>query len=295
MTTTTSMSPTANTDTLSADHAPVSVRDDLVAPQAVDLALPELLALDPRDLLPVNVDVGSASLVVLGAAAQIQSYRDQLVTKFGEEEAKAVDRLQLLAQVALEAHATHRQLVDLGVDVLALSNQVVEARHVLLAEVRALIARKVLSAGVIGELQGTHGYKNQCLDVLQLVSLMKRNWTLIQSKTGLPMEDIDRAEALAHQLALALGVREQGPRSPSGDLRQRAYTLLATTYDDARRMITYLRWKERDADRIAPSLFRGRSNGRRASIAEPIAFRPEAGGEDVPAPGMPGAPPFISG
>jgi hypothetical protein len=38
-------------------------------------------------------------------------------------------------------------------------------------------------------------------------------------------------------------------------LRQRAFTLFATTYDEVRRAVSYLRWHDGDGDDIAPSLF----------------------------------------
>ena len=40
----------------------------------------------------------------------------------------------------------------------------------------------------------------------------------------------------------------------STELRKRTASLLASRYDEVRRVLTFLRWKEGDADRIAPSL-----------------------------------------
>lgn len=69
-----------------------------------------------------------------------------------------------------------------------------------------------------------------------------------------------------------VGLKEQGPGATQvvSDLRVRAFTLLARTYDAARSAGMYLRWKFNDVDSIAPSLYAGRSNGRRK---EPEAGR----------------------
>ena len=241
---------------------------------ALEFLREELLALDPDVLAPLNVDIAAAALVVMGAASEIRPHRAALVALCGEQMAASVDRLELVAGAALEAQAAHRG-IQTGAELQTLSEEVVEMRAVLLAEVRALIARKVVSAGATGELRGAHGFKNQCLDVLQLVSVLKTDWERVGAETGIKRAYIDRAEAAASALAMAVGARNQAVRSPTADLRQRAFTLMATTYDDARRMMTFLRWKDGDADRIAPSFFRGRGNGRRrvatAAPAMPVA------------------------
>lgn len=61
-----------------------------------------------------------------------------------------------------------------------------------------------------------------------------------------------------------LGEREQGAsRVPAAELRLRALTDLVRRYDEIRRMVSYLRWNEGDADDIAPSLY-ARRPGRKA-------------------------------
>ena len=92
-----------------------------------------------------------------------------------------------------------------------------------------------------------------------------------------------------------VGVRDQGSDSPSADLRQRAHTLLVTTYDQVRRMLTFLRWAEGDVERIAPSFWRARG-GRKRAAESPVSLLPLAAPADVGVPvGMPGSSPFIEG
>ncbi len=79
---------------------------------------------------------------------------------------------------------------------------------------------------------------------------------------------MDEAEAAASRLLEAVAVRNQASKSDAAKMRQRAFTLMSNFYDDARRMVTYLRWKQGDADRIAPSFYAGRTTRRRRKHRE---------------------------
>ena len=70
--------------------------------------------------------------------------------------------------------------------------------------------------------------------------------------------------------------------SLSADVLQRAYTLLYETYDDVRQMVGYLRWKQGDADRIAPSLFAQRCRNRRPKPPVEVAERDAEPTEETP-------------
>jgi hypothetical protein len=133
------------------------------------------------------------------------------------------------------------------------------------------------------------------LDILQLVSALRAEWAVIESHTPVTAIELDQAEALANAVVSTLGENEQAtsPSAPPLDLRRRAYTLFVRTYDEVRRLVTYFRWTEGDADEVAPSLFAGRS--RRSDVEEIVPVTPVNGsptnGAPIP-PGMPGAPPF---
>lgn len=262
--------------------------------ESLDAVRDELLALDAGSLIAVNVDVAAAALVVIGAVPEIQKHRAALVDLCGEERTQVIDRLELVARAALQAHADFR-MVATGVDVQPLSVQLVRVRDALLAEVRSLIARDVLPAHVAKEVVLGSGYKNQCVDVLQLVSAMRANWGVVEPETRITIDYLKNAEGLANELVTAVGMREQPTRSPAADIRDRAFTLLAKTYDAARRMISYLRWEQGDGDRIAPGFGNSRWGRRRkapvVSEITPVTDAPDA----VVPPGMPGASPFTTG
>ena len=266
--------------------------------EALDTLREELLALDPQTLLSLNVDIVSAATVVIGALPDIHTHRAALVELCGEEMAKSVDRLELLARAALQAHAKHR-LVSNGANVKPLSEELVVVRDVLLAEARSMIVRKVIPAQITRELTLGPGYKNLCVDVLQLVSAMREDWDVVEHETRIAMAYLENAEGLANELVTAVGLRDQASRSPAADLRQRAYTVLARTYGQVRQMITFLRWDDGDADRIAPAFHNHRGSRRRKNGAstenttESVAL--EAVAAVAVGPGLPGGLPFTTG
>ena len=58
-----------------------------------------------------------------------------------------------------------------------------------------------------------------------------------------------------------VGVREQNANTVAAttDMRARAFTVFVGVYDQARRAVTYLYWDEEAVNRIAPSLYAGRT------------------------------------
>lgn len=278
---------------MSPKNDPSSLDPATLGGPALEAVRDELLAIDERDLLTLNVEVSAAATLIIGAAPLIRRYRAALVAQFGEEmTAAALDRLELVARAALQAHAVYRAL-ESGTDVQQLSADVVKYREVLVAEARTLILRGVLPRGVVGELQGTKGFRNQYLDLMQLTSVMTEHWATVGPQTGLELAYVQQAEAAAHALVDAIGARSLASQSPAAELRQRAFTLMASTYDDARRLISFLRWKRGDADRIAPSLYSGRNNGRRSKPTESTDLDVEEPTPDVtPSPDAPDGDPF---
>ena len=94
--------------------------------------------------------------------------------------------------------------------------------------------------------------------------------------------------ALSMRIAVSAERRNGGPAATAAAAldRQRAFTLFARRYDELRRVVTYLRWHQGDADRIAPSLYR-RRHKRRSKPRPPShhdAHPPTESNPDVPSP-----------
>lgn len=66
---------------------------------------------------------------------------------------------------------------------------------------------------------------------------------------------LDYAMATWHAQTLYRSATENWTKHRAYSLLLRAYALFARAYDEVRRVVTYLRWHERDADQIAPCLY----------------------------------------
>lgn len=86
---------------------------------------------------------------------------------------------------------------------------------------------------------------------------------MLRGSTSLDEGELTRARELGH--ALMDACRRLDAR-PDAALRARAFSLLAWTYDQVRRALTYVRWDEADADALAPSIYTGSRGGRPARV-----------------------------
>lgn len=262
---------------------------------ALDDLRPELAAIPEAQLLPVRLDIQSAVQTVLGAAPEARLHKPALAAIFGEADAALVDRLEVVAHAAARAHGAHLALTS-GVDLEPLAAEVIDARTRLFLDAQSLVSRKLLDPKRLAGLRGGQAYKDRCDDLLLLVSLFRELWPSIASSTIVQPADLAAAERAASKLASAMGVRDQSGAgsAPASQLRERAYTLMVRTYDQVRRMVTYLRTQEGDADEITPSLWAGRSARKHESDTLPVAPTPSTTTNVIP-PGLPGADPFAQG
>ena len=99
-----------------------------------------------------------------------------------------------------------------------------------------------------------------------LVAVYEQNWDKIAGRTMRTLQELDRAEGVANAMVRLFGLRNGTDARVVEwmNLRQRAFTLLVRTYEEARWAVLFLRRHEGDADSIAPSLFVGRTKRKRA-------------------------------
>ena len=188
-------------------------------------------------------------------------------------------------------------------DVQAVFDEVVATRDMLFADVMPLVKRKLIAQAELGELRGNVGFRNQVLDLMQLIAVFRKHWAAIAPFTAVKVEDLESADALAKRFVHALGAREQGPAPTAelADLNQRAFTKAVDTYDQVRRAVSFLRWDQDDVESIVPSLWAGRGTRRRdgespstptpTEPSVPVVAAPVPAGPAVP-PGLPGNSPF---
>jgi hypothetical protein len=253
--------------------------------------LPELEAIPVCDILTVNLDVSAAVSTVLGTLPEVQSLREEMLRELPALDITCVDRLEEYAHALLYAQARCVTRSETRDDLMALAEEGMRTRTVLYSDATALCCRGLIDEKRIADYKGLNGYRNIASDIHILVSVMLENWEALEGKCPAQRSELERAWKVANGLLRLIGLREQAPAAAakSANDRGRAYTLFIRAYDEVRRGVTWLRWRTRDADDIAPSLYAGRKR-RRADASQGPAEPAVAPTPIAPEVDLPGAP-----
>lgn len=233
---------------------------------AYDAVKDELAAMSESDLESINLDIQSATTTVLGALPEVHLLRDAMVKTLVDVDIARIDRLEVYASATLYLHSVFSTTVAAASTLAPLGDEATQLRDSFVADAQALVQRGLLEASVVNDRPRGPGYKALSFELLSLALRLRAAWPRIAGRSALAFEEFGKAEALAMRIQRLVGLREQaGPaRSAAVTLeRQKAYTLFIRAYDEARRAVTYLRWKEDDADRVLPSLWAGRGGRKR--------------------------------
>jgi len=227
----------------------------------------DLEALPAESLVPVNLDIFAAVTTACGVISELKPLRGEIARRLPDFDLAKFDKLHDYAMACGYAHSTHQNATQPSDNLRVLQEEAVILRDSLLNDASALAHRGILELASLRDLRGPVGYKNVASDLQRLVSLLKANWDKIVGKTPTTLDELERGAALVTRMVHAIGTREQGSTSiaATADLRTRAFTLFTSTYDEARSAVIFLRWKQRDADDIIPSLYAGRG-GRRKEL-----------------------------
>lgn len=238
---------------LSTDVAPLRLR------QAFDATAADRAALPADEVLPVRIDVVTAVVTTLGCVHKVLPYRGAIASGIAMFDLAYLDKLEPYALALMESQTQYNAVAKPSEPIEPLSKELVATREMLLADVTALEARKLID-GRRGELRGAVGYKAQATDVLLLASVLRAAWPKIEGKSAATQAELDHATLLAERMLTALGVREQGPKlaQAEADVRDRAYTLFVRAHDQVRRVIAFLRWDEDDLEEVMPTVFGGK-------------------------------------
>lgn len=249
----------------------------------------DLAALDPQDLVQVNLDVTAAITTVLGVLPEVKGLREQIAQHLPTFDLAAFDKLEdytLALHSAQTGYLTATQPPD---DLVQLSAEATKVRDRLHKDAQALAAHGLVDEAPLAQVKGGTGYKVMAQDLEILSRVMNASWERIQGKSATTIEDLQTASRMSTRLMRIVGLREQGPAilAAAADHRLRAFTKMLTGYEDARRAVGYLRARQGDADGIAPSLYPGRP--RRRTTEEPVAAGTDTN-NGVPAAPTPAAP-----
>lgn len=233
-------------------------------------------AVEPADLVPINVDLAAAVTTVRAAWPRIAEHRESIAATLSDFDIGTLDALDDYA-VALG----HLHSLSLCAPVPAATARVLRARAIeiragLLLDALALSRHGLLDRGRLAQVRRGPGYENAVFDLLGLVNMFRDAWPTIATSTPVTLEALVEAEAVANELSVAIGRRKRTPEVLAALAleRQQAFTLLARAYEQVRFAIAYLRRTEGDTDTIAPSIYAGRRRRRRreASLAEQEAL-----------------------
>ncbi|XXT24742.1 hypothetical protein WME94_24740 [Sorangium sp. So ce429] len=260
------------------------------AAAAFDKALPEIEALSPDRLIPVNLDVPRVVSQVLGVLPGLRALRADVAEHLPTFDIARLDRIETYALAAWYAHLLSLSSGDVENALKPLLAEAAPLRENLLGDAEALARRGLLDAEAVADIRAGQGYIDTANDLVALSALFSASWSEIAGRTVATEEEVKRAGEVGPQLLAALGVREHGKGpgpTEAADKRARAFALLVHAYDQIRRAVSFLRWDAGDADEIAPSLYKGRT-GRPTSSTDATTTPPdEAPAGPTASPGAP--------
>jgi hypothetical protein len=249
------------------------------------LVRPEIDAMSIEGRVRITVSVPVAVKIGLGAIPNIEARRDEFRRRLPEYNVERAGRLRDYARAAYYAHLVAIRHADGEGRVRAILEEALPLRERMLsaAELHALYG--LLDGGHVASIRRGTGHIDSANDLVELAVLFGDSRGKLAGQTPVTDADIERARELGFQLIDALGQRDMGTDGSSTPAKQeedrvKAFWLYHDVYEESRQAMTYVRWREGDADLLVPSLFSGRRR-RGSSSDEP---------DEVPEPVEPPAP-----
>lgn len=242
---------------------------------------PRYALLDEKKLLSISVDLRIVCELVSGCLPQIMQLRDQAAT-LATVDIAAFDDLELIND-GLAGAWSHNRFAGRNEERRAeLVAQVTDIRLTLLTDARAMERRKLLPDRIT-QVGMKLGHRKLAHDTYAIAAGLLERWALIEGRTGVTQDELRRAMVLCEELLQEIAIQRTKPKVvvERAELLQRAFTLLANTWDEVRRVVTFLRWHHGDADAIAPSLYRGQRRKKGSKKRRPAITPIEVGVAEV--------------
>jgi len=282
-------------------------KDEKIAKDAYDRVKADWAALQPDQLLQVNLDLQLASQTILGSWPEIKALREQLVKELPNFNVTQFDLLEDYVLALTYVQARYAMATQPPNDLQELVDEATNLRGILQADAEALARRGLFQTEKLAGLKGGTGYRNLAQDLQALATELTELLPVIQGKAATTVEDLQAATQMSTRLTRIVGVREQSPAvlAALAEERLRAFTFVIKVYEEARAAISYLRRREDDVDQIAPNLYTGNAQRRKANEPQPAPSPPATGtptgaspavpAPAVPAPGSPSPSPSNGG
>lgn len=250
---------------------------------AWETTAPARVTVPASALLIINLDIAVSTSQVLSVAPNLQALRPA-VAKLPNFDIAQYDNIVPYTLALIYANNRHQSILTPPEEVPALLDDASKMRTIFSADANALAARGIIDGKKLGELKSGTGALDVASDLGTLVILLRENWDKVSANSGIKPAELDRAEALSERLTFAFAEKGQSKTklAEAAEDRQRAFTLFVDAYDQARRAVSYLHWGDETADKLVPSLWKGR--GGRGSSTDDTDTEAPAG----PQPATPG-------
>lgn len=237
---------------------------------AYQLLLPQYQAIPLESLGSITVDVASVVTLVIGSLPEIRKLAGEIQKKEPELTLDKVEQLRVAALALNYAHAAYLSAAPADDNLDKLGAEAIERFGTLSADGTTLARRGLINGKELEDMGSPVGYKNVAVALTRFVSVFRRNWETIKGKCAVTQEELETTLQLAELILTAVGLKEKGAAKleSATEYRLRAFFFLANEYDRFRQVITFIRWKQGDADKIAPSIYSAR-NARRREATEP--------------------------
>jgi hypothetical protein len=240
-----------------------------------------------EDCPQITIDVDEAASTVWSAIPKIALFREKI--DLLPEVPPYVAKLRNYALGVMYAQL-QIQLGDQEVAIAPMAQTVATHRDTLVEDLSPLVRRGLVPGDFKEQLQPLVGFRNAANGALLVCAVARKHWAAIDGKSAITLEFLTEVEQLAGKVLTALAARETRGRSidPTGE-RLRAVALLTDAYDQSRRALNFLFWRQPGRlDQVAPSLYkRGRADAKDA--VEPVVVTPPVN-PDAPKPVVEAAP-----
>lgn len=232
-------------------------------------------ALASDDFADIHLDLHRAATIATAAYRQIEPLLPELTRKVPDLDVALVKSIPAKADALHHAQNEYKAALTPDPELPGLHAEADTLRDLFVDDLSRAAARGTIAGDRLAEVQKTNGYRVVASDLGILTNVAREEWAALGGKTSITEAELERAEKLVARLWHAVAEIEEAPsrRAAASEARVRAFTLLDRAYDVARRAVSYARWREGDAESVAPSLRtqKGRAQGARGEKA------PEAG------------------
>ena len=256
--------PTDSPATGDSQRATLSFHACLDARRVVLRAMPER-AITRR----LALDLVTVSTMASRAVSAVTPHREALVARFGPEVSTLLESLEITSRAARQAEVERVNEENGTSDLAALHAEVVSTYQRLVIDAKSLVLRGFLRKERLVSRHDLKSYEGALQSLLRLVGLFRDSWDALEPHTPVVVEDLDHAERVCDRMGSALAGRHSRAAREARETRTRALSLLVREYEELRRMISFVRWFDGDADRIVPSLYVGRGGRGKKKNTEP--------------------------